>query len=62
MTFHLTRSFVEQDTIAPGEPAAERSDHRQTRPSGPFCDTLMPKLIAGELRVADAERVVGEVV
>lgn len=38
--------------IEPGEPAAERQDHSRLR------DTLLPKLIFGELRVKDAARFV----
>jgi type I restriction enzyme S subunit len=34
------------------------ANERETRTLTSFRDTLLPKLIAGELRVADAERVV----
>lgn len=35
--------------IAAGEPAAQRQDYNRLR------DTLLPKLISGELRVSEAE-------
>jgi len=35
---------------------------RESRTLAALCDTLLPKLISGELRVKDAERFVGEVV
>jgi hypothetical protein len=41
---------------APGEAAAERNDYGQVVLEYWLCDTLLPKLISGELRVKDAER------
>jgi type I restriction enzyme R subunit len=40
--------------IAPGEPAAERGDYGQVVLAQRLRDTLLPKLISGELRVKEA--------
>ncbi len=42
--------------IAPSTPASERRDYAEVCPPSTFRDTLLPKLISGELRVKDAER------
>ena len=41
--------------IAPGEPAAERDDSNEVVPALRLRDTLLPKLVSGELRVKDSE-------
>lgn len=46
--------------IAPGEPAAERADYGEVVLAQRLRDTLLPKLISGDLRVKDAERFVAE--
>jgi type I restriction enzyme R subunit len=44
--------------IAPGEHTIEAGDHTQSGVQNLRRDTLLPKLISGELRVPDAEPVV----
>jgi hypothetical protein len=50
------------EEIVPGELAAECSDYGQVVREHRLRDTLLPKLISGELRVQDAKRFVREVV
>ena len=42
--------------IVPGAPWAERGDYGQDGLERRLHDTLLPRLISGELRVNDAER------
>jgi len=44
--------------IAPGEHTIEAGDHTQSAVQNLRRDTLLPKLISGELRVPDAKGVV----
>ena len=48
--------------VTPGELAAERRGYEQVVLVQRLRDTLLPKLISGELRVKDAERFVRKVV
>jgi hypothetical protein len=45
--------------IAPDMPAAERRDYGEVVLAQRLRDALLPKLISGELRVKDAERLSG---
>jgi type I restriction enzyme R subunit len=45
--------------IAPDQPEAERADYGEVVLCTRQPDTLLPKLISGELRLPDAERIVG---
>jgi type I restriction enzyme R subunit len=44
--------------IAPGEPGTERDDYGQVVLAQRLRDTLLPKLISGELRIQDAKRII----
>jgi type I restriction enzyme R subunit len=46
--------------IAPGELVAERSDYGQAVLEQRLCETLLPRLISGALRVKDAQWFVGK--
>lgn len=47
--------------IAPDMPGAERADYGQVVLQGRLRDTLLPKLLSGEVRIKDVERIAGEV-
>lgn len=49
-------------SIAPGELFAERKNSEQVVLERRLRDALLPKLISGEIRVKDAERIVGRAV
>lgn len=46
--------------LAPGELFAERTDYGEVVLAQRLRDTLLPKLISGELRVRDAKRFISE--
>lgn len=48
--------------IAPDMPAAERRDYGEVALAQRLRDALLPKLISGELRVKDAEKVAAKAV
>ncbi len=48
--------------IAPGKPLAERQSYGQVVLEQHLRDTLLPKLISGELRVPDVEKILEDAV
>lgn len=57
----LGYAYVFGPSIAPGEPAAERVSCEQVVHDRLLRDSLLQKLVSGELRVQDAVRAVKEV-
>jgi len=76
MSSALAESTVEQTTLAwleslgwavrhalqgaPREPCAERADYREVVLAQRLREALLPKLISGELRVPDVEKIIEE--